>query len=103
MTPIKVSLEVGKVNVVPSVPLKVIELPKDIVLPSVPENVSELVAANVFPADNVSVPVPAVMVLPLRVVAVAAPMFGVVKTGLTVKATVVPDPLVVISPSNVPL
>lgn len=57
------------------------------VLESVPARVSVLDTVRVFPAARVRVPVPVVMVFPLTVVATAAPMFGVTRTGEVVRTT----------------
>lgn len=70
-----------------------------IVVESVPDRVSVFVKFSVFPAVPVSVYVPVVNVFPFIVVAVAAPMFGVVKTGEVVMATF-PDPEMVYSPKT---
>jgi hypothetical protein len=68
-----VALVDGKVMVVESVPSKVRVFRKLRVLPPVPVNVY----------------VPVVKVFPLTVVAVAAPMFGVVRTGEVLKTRLV--------------
>ena len=57
--------------------------------PSVPARVRVLFEVKVLPAPNVSVPVPVVIVLPFILVAVAAPMLGVVNTGLVEKTKLV--------------
>ena len=61
-----------------------------------PLTVASFDAVSVLPAAIVKVPVPVVMKLPLILVAVAAPIFGVVKTG-DVARTTFPEPVVEIS------
>jgi hypothetical protein len=61
---------------------------------SVPARVIELFAVKVLPLATVRVPVELVIVSPLTLVAVAAPMFGVVSVGL-VANTLLPDPVFV--------
>ena len=61
---------------------------------SVPARVSVLLADNVLPLVTVRVPVLLVIVRPLTLVAVAAPMFGVVSVGL-VANTLLPVPVFV--------
>ena len=61
---------------------------------SVPARVSVLLTDKVLPLATVSVPVLLVIVRPLTLVAVAAPMFGVVSVGL-VANTLLPVPVFV--------
>jgi hypothetical protein len=61
---------------------------------SVPARVRVLLTDRVLPLVTVRVPVLLVMVRPLTLVAVAAPMFGVVSVGL-VANTLLPDPVFV--------
>ena len=65
------------------------------VVESVPARDKVLEAVKVLPAPRVSVPEPAVRALPLIVVAVAAPMLGVVKEG-EVARTTEPEPVEVL-------
>jgi hypothetical protein len=63
-----------------------------IVVLSVPARVSVLLADKVLPLVTVRVPVLLVIVSPLTLVAVAAPIFGVVRLGDVAK-TKEPDPV----------
>ena len=65
-----------------------------IVVPSVPARVRVFDTDNVFRFVIVSIPVVVVIVSPLTVVAVAAPIFGVVSVG-EVARTIEPEPVVV--------
>jgi hypothetical protein len=62
---------------------------KVMVVESVPSRVKDFKKLSVLAAVPVRVYVPAVKVLPLTVVAVAAPIFGVVNTGEVEKTTLV--------------
>jgi hypothetical protein len=70
--------------------------------PSVPARERELETENVLPFVNVKVPVDEDSVKPFIVVAVAAPMFGVVKIG-EVARTTLPEPVTDFSPTVAPL
>lgn len=69
------------------------------VVPSVPASVSVLLTDSVLPLVMVNVPVVVLIVKPLRLVAVATPSVGVTSVG-DVARTDAPDPVTVVVPTN---